>query len=86
MSLFDSWNDWNSLYLLHITRHSKNKILEFLGRYSIVILCTHEPLKRAVILIAIMVLLIEIIIVQILIAFKNKMAGTHIEWLIGFLK
>lgn len=98
-----------TLFICYISQDiQKNKILEFLGRYSIVILCTHEPLKRAVIqivsfltridsellrnnffggiAIAIMVLLIEIIIVQILIAFKNKMAGTHIEWLIGFLK
>ena len=28
---------------------SNNKILEFYGRYSILILCTHEPIKRAVI-------------------------------------
>lgn len=28
---------------------NKNKLLEYLGRYSIIILCTHEPIKRAVI-------------------------------------
>ncbi|MCD8016082.1 MAG: acyltransferase family protein [Lachnospiraceae bacterium] len=28
---------------------NKNKVIEFFGRYSILILCTHEPIKRAVI-------------------------------------
>lgn len=27
----------------------ENKFLEYIGRYSIIILCTHEPIKRAVI-------------------------------------
>lgn len=31
---------------------NKNNMLEFFGRYSILILCTHEPIKRAVIYVA----------------------------------
>lgn len=87
---------------------AQNRFIEHIGRYSIVILCTHEPIKRIIIQvvgivtqvnseelrnnvliglgIAIVVLLIELIIIEIVKYIANILKNTRFKWLVAFVK
>lgn len=86
----------------------KNRILEYIGRYSIIILCTHKQIKRAVIqvlsivchvpgeklrndiaiglAIAVVVLLIEVVVIEIIKRIATALRNTKLKWMVAFVK